>query len=90
LQSSKGFVAHFYAVSETVSPMLAWGFLGPEGPLKDMCYFFKARSKFTPLQTELDSFIDSHDFQCFVISISILVPLLGREEGQLYVENLLH
>jgi len=43
LQSSKGFIAHFYAVSETVSPMLAWGFLGPEGPLKDMCYFFKAR-----------------------------------------------
>jgi len=46
LQSSKGFIAHFYAVSETVSPMLAWGFLGPEGPLKDMCYFFKVRVVF--------------------------------------------
>jgi len=46
LQSSKGFIAHFYAVSETVSPMLAWGFLGPEGPLKDMCYFFKVRIDF--------------------------------------------
>jgi hypothetical protein len=40
-QFPKGFIAHFYAVSEAVSPTLAWGFLGPDGPLKEMCNFFK-------------------------------------------------
>lgn len=41
LKFPKGFIAHFYSLSETISPTLAWGFLGPEGPLKNMCNFFK-------------------------------------------------
>lgn len=41
LKFPKGFIAQFYSVSETTSPVLAWGFLGPDGPLKDMCNFFK-------------------------------------------------
>jgi Mitoguardin len=44
-QFQKGFIAHFYAVSEAVSPTLAWGFLGPDGPLKDMCNFFKVLTR---------------------------------------------
>ncbi|XP_031824708.1 mitoguardin 1 isoform X2 [Sarcophilus harrisii] len=36
-----GFFAHFYAICEHVSPVLAWGFLGPRNSLYDLCYFFK-------------------------------------------------
>uniref|UniRef100_A0A8C7HQ64 Mitoguardin 1 n=1 Tax=Oncorhynchus kisutch TaxID=8019 RepID=A0A8C7HQ64_ONCKI len=33
--------AHFYSVCEQVSPVLAWGFLGPKTSLHDFCCFFK-------------------------------------------------
>ncbi|KAM9322794.1 mitoguardin 1 [Pholidichthys leucotaenia] len=36
-----GFIAHFYAVCEQISPVLAWGFLGPKTSLHDHCCFFK-------------------------------------------------
>lgn len=36
-----GFIAHFYAVCEHISPVLAWGFLGPKSSLHDFCSFFK-------------------------------------------------
>ncbi|NXF43141.1 MIGA1 protein, partial [Oceanites oceanicus] len=36
-----GFFAHFYAVCEHISPVLAWGFLGPRNSLYDLCCFFK-------------------------------------------------
>ncbi|XP_047446354.1 mitoguardin 1 [Mugil cephalus] len=36
-----GFIAHFYAVCEQISPALAWGFLGPKNSLHDFCCFFK-------------------------------------------------
>ncbi|GAB1288246.1 Mitoguardin 1 [Apodemus speciosus] len=38
---SDGFFAHFYAVCEHISPVLAWGFLGPRNSLYDLCCFFK-------------------------------------------------
>ncbi|XP_052034887.1 mitoguardin 1 isoform X2 [Apodemus sylvaticus] len=40
-QISDGFFAHFYAICEHVSPVLAWGFLGPRNSLYDLCCFFK-------------------------------------------------
>uniref|UniRef100_A0A8C5P111 Mitoguardin 1 n=1 Tax=Jaculus jaculus TaxID=51337 RepID=A0A8C5P111_JACJA len=36
-----GFFAHFYAICEHISPVLAWGFLGPRNSLYDLCRFFK-------------------------------------------------
>ncbi|XP_049830433.1 mitoguardin [Schistocerca gregaria] len=36
-----GFMAHFYAISEQVSPLMAWGYLGPDENLKEMCHAFK-------------------------------------------------
>lgn len=36
-----GFISHFYSVSEHVSPILAYGFLGPKENLTEMCTFFK-------------------------------------------------
>ncbi|XP_046884092.1 mitoguardin 1 [Hypomesus transpacificus] len=36
-----GFIAHVYAVCEQISPVLAWGFLGPKSSLHDFCCFFK-------------------------------------------------
>ncbi|XP_007442146.1 mitoguardin 2 [Python bivittatus] len=36
-----GFISHFYSVSEHVSPVLAFGFLGPKQHLFEVCSFFK-------------------------------------------------
>uniref|UniRef100_A0A670ZFE5 Mitoguardin 2 n=1 Tax=Pseudonaja textilis TaxID=8673 RepID=A0A670ZFE5_PSETE len=36
-----GFISHFYSVSEHVSPVLAFGFLGPKQQLFEVCSFFK-------------------------------------------------
>ncbi|XP_068771155.1 mitoguardin 2 isoform X5 [Struthio camelus] len=36
-----GFISHFYSVSEHVSPVLAFGFLGPKEQLSEVCAFFK-------------------------------------------------
>ncbi|KAH0618487.1 hypothetical protein JD844_017743 [Phrynosoma platyrhinos] len=36
-----GFFAHFYAICEHISPVLAWGFLGPRNSLYELCSFFK-------------------------------------------------
>ncbi|XP_074923836.1 mitoguardin 1 isoform X4 [Chelonoidis abingdonii] len=36
-----GFFAHFYAICEHVSPVLAWGFLGPRNSLYELCCCFK-------------------------------------------------
>ncbi|XP_056327835.1 mitoguardin 1 isoform X1 [Danio aesculapii] len=41
-----GFIAHFYAVCEHISPVLAWGFLGPKCTLQDYCCFFKEQVLF--------------------------------------------
>ncbi|XP_078459321.1 mitoguardin 1 [Lampetra planeri] len=41
LQVPDGFISRFYAISEHVSPVLAWGFLGCTQPLRDLCSFFK-------------------------------------------------
>ncbi|KAK3088099.1 hypothetical protein FSP39_014634, partial [Pinctada imbricata] len=41
LKFSDGFISQFYSVSEHISPILAWGFLGPESDLKDLCVYFK-------------------------------------------------
>uniref|UniRef100_A0A8C8FBH1 Mitoguardin 2 n=1 Tax=Oncorhynchus tshawytscha TaxID=74940 RepID=A0A8C8FBH1_ONCTS len=36
-----GFISHFYAISEQVSPVLAFGFLGPRQHLSEVCTIFK-------------------------------------------------
>ncbi|XP_023266657.1 mitoguardin 1 [Seriola lalandi dorsalis] len=41
MKVSDGFIAHFYTVCEQISPVLAWGFLGPKSSLHDFCCFFK-------------------------------------------------
>ncbi|XP_070394901.1 mitoguardin isoform X3 [Dermacentor albipictus] len=38
---SHGFFSHYYALMEQIVPVLAWGFLGTDNDLKDMCKFFK-------------------------------------------------
>lgn len=43
VQVQDGFIAHFYAVCEHISPVLAWGFLGPKNSLHDFCCFFKVK-----------------------------------------------
>lgn len=41
LKFPDGFMAHFYTISEQISPLMAWGFLGPDENLKETCLYFK-------------------------------------------------
>lgn len=41
LRIPNGFMAHFYTISEQLSPLLAWGFLGSDESLRDTCVYFK-------------------------------------------------
>ncbi|XP_043254091.1 mitoguardin [Colletes gigas] len=41
LKYDKGFLSHFYSISEQISPVLVWGFLGPEGSLRSTCHYFR-------------------------------------------------
>lgn len=43
VQVPDGFISHFYAISEHVSPVLAFGFLGPRQHLSEVCTIFKVR-----------------------------------------------
>jgi hypothetical protein len=50
-----GFMSHFYAISEQMSPMMAWGFLGPDDNLRDVCQFFKVCADVLHISSELGS-----------------------------------
>jgi len=41
LQNKEGFMAHFYLLSETISPTLVWGFLGTDTTLRARCLQFR-------------------------------------------------
>lgn len=36
-----GFMAHFYHVTEQISPLMAWGFFGSDENLKEVCHYFR-------------------------------------------------
>ncbi|KAF6026501.1 hypothetical protein EB796_015187 [Bugula neritina] len=44
LKYPEGFISRFYAISESVSPILAWAFLGPDSDVKSACMCFKNHS----------------------------------------------
>ncbi|XP_037257072.1 mitoguardin 2 isoform X2 [Falco rusticolus] len=52
-----GFISHFYSVSEHVSPVLAFGFLGPKQQLSEVCSFFKIISR-EAVMAFIDVFMD--------------------------------
>ncbi|KAK3888964.1 hypothetical protein Pcinc_007030, partial [Petrolisthes cinctipes] len=54
LKYQDGFIAHFYDISEHLSPVLAWGFMGPDENVRDLCTFFK--DQIVELLVELFSF----------------------------------
>ena len=37
-------MAHFYAISEQISPLMAWGFFGPDENLHNVCLYFKEQT----------------------------------------------
>ncbi|XP_012530749.1 mitoguardin isoform X1 [Monomorium pharaonis] len=41
LKYQEGFLAHFYSISEQISPMFIWGFLGSEESLRSACHYFR-------------------------------------------------
>ncbi|XP_057671515.1 mitoguardin [Diorhabda carinulata] len=41
LRFPDGFMSHFYTISEQLSPLLAWGFLGSDEMLRETCVYFK-------------------------------------------------
>ncbi|XP_044759269.1 mitoguardin [Coccinella septempunctata] len=65
LKYPTGFMAHFYTISEQLSPLLAWGFLGPDELLRDTCLFFK--------QQVMEFLIDIFNFQkCKYVTVESL------------------
>ena len=61
-------MAHFYLLCETISPTLAWGFLGTNTTLKEQCLQFRVR------RIKLRS--SAHDCgvlgQCFLLSLFLI------------------
>ncbi|XP_037937705.1 mitoguardin [Teleopsis dalmanni] len=41
LKFPNGFMSHFYVISEQISPLMAWGFFGPDENLRDVCHYFR-------------------------------------------------
>ncbi|XP_058117296.1 mitoguardin [Anopheles ziemanni] len=41
LKFPNGFMSHFYCITEQLSPLMAWGFYGPDENLKEVCKYFK-------------------------------------------------
>ncbi|SPP89450.1 mitoguardin [Drosophila guanche] len=41
LKFHNGFMSHFYVISEQISPLMAWGFFGPNENLRDICHYFR-------------------------------------------------
>lgn len=37
-------MAHFYIISEQISPLMAWGFFGPDENLRDVCNYFREQT----------------------------------------------
>ncbi|XP_055591055.1 mitoguardin [Uranotaenia lowii] len=41
LKFPNGFMSHFYSITEQLSPLMVWGFFGPDEDLKEVCKYFK-------------------------------------------------
>ncbi|KAH8235696.1 hypothetical protein KR032_005715 [Drosophila birchii] len=41
LKFPNGFMSHFYVISEQISPLMAWGFFGPNENLREICHYFR-------------------------------------------------
>lgn len=41
LKIPNGFMSHFYCITEQLSPLMVWGFFGPDENLKEVCKYFK-------------------------------------------------
>ncbi|XP_055380835.1 mitoguardin [Condylostylus longicornis] len=44
LKYPNGFMSHFYTISEQISPLMAWGFFGPNENLRDICHYFREQT----------------------------------------------
>lgn len=84
-----GFIAHFYVISEHVSPVLAFGFLGPQQHLSEVCTIFKQQI----VQYLKDMF--DHDKVRFTSVLSLAEDILRLSHrradilmGYLGIENL--
>uniref|UniRef100_A0AAY4A247 Mitoguardin 2 n=1 Tax=Denticeps clupeoides TaxID=299321 RepID=A0AAY4A247_9TELE len=66
-----GFISHFYSISEHVSPVLAFGFLGPRQHLTEVCTIFKQQV----VQYLKDMF--DHDKMRFSSALSLAEDILS-------------
>lgn len=74
-----GFMSHFYAISEQMSPLMAWGFLGPDDNLKDVCQFFKAQVM--GFVVDIFSFQKCHYTNVEELAVDLLTHLKSRVEA---------
>ena len=55
-------MAHFYVVAQYVSPVLAWGFLGTDEELKQVCEYFKVMHGTCNIFFIFPNLVDGHSF----------------------------
>uniref|UniRef100_A0A1A9WDD7 Mitoguardin n=1 Tax=Glossina brevipalpis TaxID=37001 RepID=A0A1A9WDD7_9MUSC len=70
LQYPNGFMSHFYAISEQLYPLFAWGFFGPDRRLRDICYYF--RDQLLTFQEDIFDFQKTHYTTLERLSLDIL------------------
>lgn len=49
LKYPNGFISHFYSINEDLVPILAWGFLGTDKSMNNLCLFLKVSFKISQL-----------------------------------------
>ncbi len=78
VQVQDGFIAHFYAVCEQISPVLAWGFLGPKSSLHDFCCFFKVSCN---LMTSVSLKACQLQMACLqILTVTCICAMTSKEE----------
>lgn len=78
LKCPDGFIAHFYNISEHTSPVLAWGFLGPEEKLRELCHFFK--EQVLGFLQDVFSFSKTHYTTTEALSANVMSLAMERYE----------
>ncbi|KAG8236501.1 hypothetical protein J437_LFUL013338 [Ladona fulva] len=91
LTQPNGFMAHFYAISEHISPLMAWGFLGSDEELRKMCLYFK-----TPLRRSIFTFVVISNLPEFLFAFLPMEPavlscmVVSVAKGTIYFFTRMH
>lgn len=86
-QVPDGFIAHLYTVCEQISPVLAWGFLGPKNSLHDFCCFFKVCMNLLFLIGSIVLLVTCHTLFFFLVGCFIICVFQLKHFGVCFLLN---